>query len=66
MIQVTTYNEKPTEIYFENFGGTAANKVWMRKNIKQQTIQPEQGDPYKVWVADEVYFLIKEALIKAK
>ena len=66
MIQVTTYNEKPTEIYFENFGGTAANKVWIRKNIKQQTVQPEQSDPYKVWVADEVYFETAHTLDEIK
>ena len=33
MIQVTTYNEKPTEIYFENFGGTAANPCGLRHSL---------------------------------
>ena len=38
----------------------------MRKNIKQQTVQPEQGDPYKVWVADEVYFETAHTLEEIK
>ena len=56
MKQVTHFTEKPKEIYFENFSGLAPNKVWLRRNIKKQTVTPEQGDAYTEYVADEVYF----------
>lgn len=56
MKQITHFTEKPKEIYFENFCGTAPNKVWMRRSIKKQTVTPEQGDAYTEYVADEVYF----------
>ena len=56
MRQETHFTEKPKEIYFENFSGTAPNKVWMRRNIKKQTVTPEEGDAYTEYTADEVYF----------
>ena len=56
MKQVTHFTEKPKELYFENFSGTTSNKVWMRRNIKKQTVTPEQGDAYTEYTADEVYF----------
>lgn len=56
MKQVTHFTEKPKEIYFENFSGLAPNKVWLRRNIKKQTVTPEQGDAYTEYIADEVYF----------
>ena len=46
MRQETHFTEKPKEIYFENFSGTAPNKAWMRRNIKKQTVTPEEGDAY--------------------
>lgn len=56
MKQVTHFTEKPKEIYFENFSGTAPNKVWLRRNIKKQTVTPDEGDAYVEYTADEVYF----------
>ena len=58
MRQETHFTEKPKEIYFENFSGTAPNKAWMRRNIKKQTVTPEEGE----YTADEVYFETSHSL----
>ena len=62
MRQETHFTEKPKEIYFENFSGTAPNKVWMRRNIKKQTVTPEEGGAYTEYTADEVYFETSHSL----
>lgn len=45
MRQETHFTEKPKEIYFENFSGTAPNKVWCAATSKSRLSPPRRAMP---------------------